>query len=357
MGIGIEKRAEMHTADKREIISALGSLHQQGLAGEFRHGIQRKIWEVTKGRKGNWYDFFSVNKALASLTAEGILSKSFPVRKYGRLVPVYSLAIDPDKLPAELTTLSKKREEPAGRFLDEYGQITPSEGGDWLTREFRAANEQKQAMISQAFSEGKITKQYASLLDSIHTSSMSGSITNLEKVKAALELKDKTQPDFSRGKVGYIGSGYDWQFPVALGARRIDMIDEEFDGRLRETLIQDLRDHGIEPSVIPPETAEDFPSILFSIDLGNGVEEVELRLVNRDAEQYSPIELLTGVVEIAGPTKGHIDDSPVFPNIADRLARGAIIANFDFRPVTSISDSLMMKPKRIGDFTVYKFAA
>lgn len=245
--------------------------------------------------------------------------------------------------------MSKKEPEP-GTFIDEEGNTYRVDHGA-LPREMRAASARKHVLIEEALIDSKVTTQYACLLHDLRSATTSGSLADLEKVEAALSLRDELFGNFSNGRIAYVGSGYDWEFPVALGARTIDMVDAGFsDTGLLERLLG-----GIE-SVAPDAVFEvgEFPTVKFDINLGEGEEKVSLRLLGIDVTKYRPPNPLNGVLEFAGPTKGYMDDSPVFPSIAQALTPGATVVNFDFQHNTVPNSPARLTPMQVGKFIIYR---
>ncbi|MBI4226121.1 hypothetical protein HY612_03335 [Candidatus Roizmanbacteria bacterium] len=185
-------------------------------------------------------------------------------------------------------------------------------------------------LIREAQTAGMISSQYARLLESIGTSS-SGAVegANLRKTNAALRLKGRLLPTGSKAPVAYIGSGIDWQFAIALGARNIDMVDIGFaqSENMTKELLATVKQ--FDPNVTI--TSQEKPELHFELDLGKGLEDITLRLYGVEVSQYLPDYDLGGVIEFLGPSKGELDQSmPVLPNVARRLSPASFVANFDF---------------------------
>jgi len=77
-----------------------------------------------------------------------------------------------------------------------------------------------------------ITPEYARLLRTISASTTSPEQSIHDKVMMALTLSPElAQTNFAKGKVVYPGAGLDWQFPLALGARTLEMADIDFSNK------------------------------------------------------------------------------------------------------------------------------
>jgi hypothetical protein len=193
--------------------------------------------------------------------------------------------------------------------------------------ESQEALRNKQALISGSNDQGKVSPQMKKLLSEITSSTLSSATASLHKVTIALKFKlhDINLPG---ERVAYIGAGLDWRFPVALGARNLDMVDLEY-GRpgLIGEMYQDIRQVDEEAAFSKSGSS----GINFSLDLGSGPEAVNLNLLAVDASKYQPQLPLSAVLEYLGPTRSLSREAiPVLPNIAAHLLPGAMIANFDF---------------------------
>jgi hypothetical protein len=244
--------------------------------------------------------------------------------------------------------------EPGG-FHDEDGTSLGTYTADDLEEQFREARDTKQTLITQASSSGAITEEYARLLHTIRSGTHDEDLITLEKVQAALSLRDELTDTFQHGSVAYIGSGLDWQFAVALGAREIDMVDPTFgDQENREALLRTIQMTDPQASL----GSEEAPVVDFGINLGSGVERIQLRLLGVDVRQYNPSSL-AGVIEIAGPTKGEgfAPMSPLLPNVQKGLSPGAKVVNFDYmrqRVANGVPQGF--QSKSVGKFTVLSAA-
>jgi hypothetical protein len=242
-------------------------------------------------------------------------------------------------------------EKEAGGFFDEDGKVSQPETR--LEEDFRIAREKKQHLITQAVTDGNITQEYAHLLHSIRSVTTSGDLTTLEKVEAALDLNDRVEPTFRDGTVAYIGSGTDWEFAVALGAKNIDMVDMMFsDDEGSQRLLEKCKE--FDPDArFDPETQ----TVHFGVNLGKGSEPITLKLHGGDASRYEPDTQLKGVIEIAGPTKGYGADGPVLPHVKKKMAPGGKVVNFDYMQLHADSPvPTGFQSQAVGKFTVLSAA-
>lgn len=209
------------------------------------------------------------------------------------------------------------------------------------------ASQEKQRIIQLAVNVGQITHEYADLLGTIDTATTETDIANLHKVQAALGLRERLLAEgLGAGRVAYIGSGSDWQFPVALGAREIDMVDLDYlNPDSRNRLLNSIRAQH-------PDTVYNGGILEFSVYLGAGPEKVALHLIGADVKDYIPETELSGVVETAGPTK-FITTNPVTPNVAAKIKERGVIANFDFQHQNHGQEEGLV-PLIEGGFTLYQ---
>lgn len=169
----------------------------------------------------------------------------------------------------------------------------------------------------------------ARLLRAISTTTLGSSQQeNFRKREAVLKFREAPVFD-TQDHIAYIGSGEDWQFPAALGAGTIDMVDPVFSDST--TAMRMLRN----VQKIDGNARLGYPGkdciISAVVDIGEGPKPIRLRLIATEAALYDPGYPLDGVLEFLGPTK--IDggeSSPVLPNIAKKLRPGARVINFDF---------------------------
>lgn len=241
----------------------------------------------------------------------------------------------------------------AGGFYDEDGAALDTPKND-LEEQFHVARDTKQALITQAIADGTITQEYAQLLQSIHSATTSGDLTNLKKIEAALSLRHELEDTFQSGRVAYVGSGTDWQFAVALGARQIDMVDVGFaETGLRQSLLESI--HEVDPQA--ELVNDEVPLVKFGINLGNGVQNIQMRLVDTDVTRYDSEVPLVGVVECAGPTKSFTSDNPLLPNVRRKLSAGAKVVNFDYMDSHARKGTPQgFQSKSVGKFTVLSAA-
>lgn len=187
--------------------------------------------------------------------------------------------------------------------------------------------DKKRNLIQSVLDQETITPEYAKLLENISTTTSGETIySELRKVQCTLELVDylKTKEIGDKNTV-YVGSGVDWQFPVALGARKICMADYVLDHE--EDIEKLLKSIGnLSDSVM---YNKDESQISFYINLGKGDELVELNLHKDCATEIQSDDPIDLVIEHYGPTAPFQGTSPVFPEIAAQTRVGTIIANFD----------------------------
>jgi len=229
--------------------------------------------------------------------------------------------------------LDKARNQiPAGEFSDGK-KVDPEEQRKW-EEQIRKANEEarvaKEQIISASLNRKPITPEYAKLLRAIHSSTfLNGNISDQRKVIAALSLQEGlSEGAIGKKKVAYLGSGLDWHFAVALGARDIDMVDTEYSKpEVVAELMKNVKAFDSEAKVQQGEKS----TITFRLSLGAEPEAVTLNLFAQDVTAYEPSGDLGGVIEAQGPTKGYTDgSSPVLPNVAKHLPTGAFVLNFAF---------------------------
>ncbi len=243
------------------------------------------------------------------------------------------------------TTPTMTEEKNLGGFFTEPGEEPEPVDTTDFTDQMNQAFANRDAAIQNA---SEISPAYAALLRSITSLTIGGPIATLEKVETALDVH-RHEPDLLQGKVAYIGSAGDWQFPFALGAREIDMVDLEFSSEsLRESLLASIR-------TFDPKVTLQGNDVSFFLELESGKkEQVMLHLVAADFREYAPQEL-GGIIEVAGPTKAYTTE-PVTPNIRKALVTGATVLNFDFgdRPTTPNSG---YQVRKIGKQTVLQVAS
>jgi len=202
--------------------------------------------------------------------------------------------------------------------------------------------QQKLRFIRKLIERRVITEKYAKLLREIK-SETDGEYegANFEKVKAAVVLRKLfAEEDIGSKRLTYVGSGFDWQFTVAIGGRIIELIDPKFaDAKNIETLVTEIRaiDSDMTLTNIVKRDSPPVWEVSFQMDLGKGMEAIRLRLggcsvIDYDSlvDSYKPEEPLGAVLEFGGPTKSFFLKGPVHPSVASGVTVGTLIANFDF---------------------------
>ncbi len=183
-------------------------------------------------------------------------------------------------------------------------------------------------MIASAMQNGAITLQYADLLRKIQSSTFGAELADLQKVQTVLSMQDELGlANLGTGRVVYVASGIDWEFPVALGARDIDMVDLSFEktrsGNAKRDLLKSVREAD------PKATVSKNGDISFGIDLGGeGCENIDLHMIALDADSYTPTVPVQGVIEYNAPHS--TNKELVRGNILPSLSPGASVFNFDF---------------------------
>lgn len=218
----------------------------------------------------------------------------------------------------------------------------------------RQAKRDRQRLITNLVKEEKISPQFGELLSQIQTSTGGGQEgANFEKVRIVMDLRDIFKSfGLAKERIVYTGSGKDWQFPVALGAREIDMVDPIFGEEMNiRRLLGDIR--RVDPHAKITETPP--LEIGFHLDLGQGQEAITLRLYAVGEDDYCPQELLGGVLEYLGVTNrpNPLFLAPVVPNVARHTKEGALIANFDFRLEEGNKEE-GVEALRQGEYYIYK---
>lgn len=222
--------------------------------------------------------------------------------------------------------LDKARKQiPAGEFSDGT-KVDPEDLKKFL-QELEEARRKREEIVGEAHKKRAITMAYANLLLHIHSSTLGGAISDLAKVQNCLALRDKlAKEDLGKRRVAYIGAGLDWQFPVALGAREIDMVDIDYGKpELIQRIAQSIAEFDPNAKIEQGER----PTFTFHVNTGENPEVVTLRMYTGDIGTYEPDHELGGVIETLGPTKAY-SSAPVVPNVAKHLAENALILNFDF---------------------------
>jgi len=197
-----------------------------------------------------------------------------------------------------------------------------------LKKQEAESKENRLDLILRLEQSGDITLQFGRLLRKIRSSTLMQEETSLLKVKAALQIKDYfSQLGLDQKTVAYLGSGLDWEFPVALGARVVDLVDLIY---VDDSSISELLER-VRESAPSANFDQRNSKIEFQLDLGNGIENIVLQIHGEDATDYTPKDNLAGVVEILGPSVLYGDGTmPLLSNVAKSLGENGFIANFDF---------------------------
>ena len=196
---------------------------------------------------------------------------------------------------------------------------------------------------------GKITAQYANLLRSFQSSTLGPAEASLRKVQAVIALKDTLKDrTISQRHTAYIGSRFDWHFPVALGARDIAMIDLIYQNPgPRQELLRSLIHYGAEIKTVGIDNSV----ITFVLDLGIARESVTLRL-DTDVFTYKPQQPLGFVLQFYGPWE-KTSKVPVRENVARGMTNDAIVLNSDYSH-SRYAPGMGMEIIERGDFYLYQ---
>lgn len=188
----------------------------------------------------------------------------------------------------------------------------------------------KEKLINFFVNQGNASQQLVDLLKSISSETTGKNEADYLKIKSILRLRENLIPQINQSKVVYVYSGFDWQFPVALGSREIDMVDIAFKTEEnRKKLLERIKLFDSEAALLDSER----PEIKFKLDLSNkgSYDVYVLRLWGCDVQEYKPSYNIATVLEFGGNTSGSSDGTmPVFPNISSHLSIGSTIANFGF---------------------------
>lgn len=138
------------------------------------------------------------------------------------------------------------------------------------------------------------------------------------KLEIVINYRDFFINRKSDNPVLYSCSGFDWQFPILLGIRRIIMLDLCFNN-------QQIRD----------ALADEIKTILkIDVDLqGNTLhfkfnnQDYQIVLVAQDLDEYSPESNLDGIIEYLGVSSQY-SSALVLPAIAKKLLNGSFLAFF-----------------------------
>jgi hypothetical protein len=164
-------------------------------------------------------------------------------------------------------------------------------------------------------------------LDAITTTTLPISKREIKK-GVVLEIAEKglfTEELLKRNPTVYLGAGTDVEYPLALGARNITLVDPILeDEKVQQEVIERVRNLiGVEPTI-------NGETLRFKFDFGEGEEEVEVELIARpylgasaQENNYKLVQDIGVVLLFAsqGPS-GHIraDDS-----MKEKLVKGGVI--------------------------------
>lgn len=183
------------------------------------------------------------------------------------------------------------------------------------------------SLIDNLHDGGKITEQFANLLRSIHSFTVAPAEASLRKVRAVIALRETLRDkNITQKHAAYLGSRFDWHFPVALGARDIAMIDLEFQKpEFRQQLLRSVKQYGAEIKTVGIDNSR----IDFVLDLGEGGENVTLRVDGTDLHEYEPQQPLGFILGCYGgwEKQGKV---PIPENIIRGLAKDGLVLGLDY---------------------------
>jgi hypothetical protein len=244
------------------------------------------------------------------------------------------------------------KEKKPGTFDD---GMTSDDDYEKFFEERRNADQTKIKLIDNLKKQRKISSQFADFLLGVQTSTFDSQQATLRKIKAILSLREVLKNYGIKEKHAlYIGSGYDWRFPIALGARDIVMLDiDSSRSDLKEELFKNIQT--FDPKA--KTKIENNPVIELSFDIGEGLETARLELVTSDVAEYHPEKPVDFVLEFAGPTKNsNRSRVPVLTNIAAAMSSDALVFNSDYDHIhkTLYDPSIGMKEIDLSGFHVYQ---
>ena len=243
---------------------------------------------------------------------------------------------------------------PAGEFFTEEGESLGTVDTSSLEKEMEIAEKQRADLVELAVKENVLSPSLAAVMTEMSTASTSGPLATLEIVRSIVGVQTSAPEIFQEGVIAYVGSGVDWHFPVALGARNIDLVDLGFASlEMREKLLESVRHFDIAAIMQGNELA-------FTLSLQEGKpERIRLRMISEDIAQMQdyPAEELRGVIEFAGPTKSVTPNEPVIPAIRKRLRSGAVILNHDFRLPNFIPEEHGFQTRQLRNTSVLQVAS
>jgi len=164
---------------------------------------------------------------------------------------------------------------------------------------------------------------YADLLGKISSSTTGSETASATKVAIAMEQRLNLRvTEFVNKPVAYLAAGVDVAFPLSMGVRDLIMVDTDY---VKFPLIDEIRERVAAIGKITHATRDE---LRFTANVGNGSQDMRIRISGEDARTFVPEEPLGGVIEMLGVRDGLL----VRPGVANRLVRDAVIANFDFVP-------------------------
>jgi len=211
----------------------------------------------------------------------------------------------------------------------------------------------KIALIDNLAHTKAITPQYAQLLHRIHTSTLGAEGATLRKVEAVIAMREVLKAEGIAQKYSAnMGAATDWEFPVALGAREIVMVDSDYGkGNTAQQLFDSVRSFDSQAIM----TDGDNPDIRFNVDIGEGKEGVLLHLNSSEITKYQPDRPLGLVVEFAGPTKGsNTSRVPVISNVTMGMASDGLVYNLDYNDEFCYTPDIGMTQIEREGFHLYK---
>jgi len=238
-----------------------------------------------------------------------------------------------------------------GQWSD--GTVTGNDDLEKFYAEESESRAQKNKLIEDLSNTEQITPQFVRLLRSIHTSTFGAEGATLRKIRAVLAMRKMLKDQgITQRYTANLGAGIDWQFPVALGAREIVMVDQDYQRKdVVVKLFESVRQFDGKTQMKDGNR----PDILFGVDLGEGREDITLHLDSSEITKYQPQQPLGFVLEFAGPSKGpNRSRVPVLPNIARAMTDDGLVFNLDYPHKTLFTPGLGMDVVESGGFYLYK---
>lgn len=234
----------------------------------------------------------------------------------------------------------------------DLGQSDFDEWEGKFKEEEAQARGQRSDLIEELLRNGKITSQYAELLRGVSTSTLGAESATFRKIQAIIAIREALKDlGVKQRHTVYIGAGLDWRFPVALGVRDIAMLDLEYGSfpHLRQELLDNIREHSIGIN------QEEGSRIGFTVDVGNGYENVSMELEVTDIGRYQPQKPIDLVLEFLGPSKGGQQSRvPVLSNVAQAMRENALIFNDDYSHDVFYTPDIGLKNIPFGQFHLYQ---